>query len=135
MMKNLVQRLHRQILDSNIFLKNDFPNNLDAATAKRFGQITTRLYILFLLLSLSTVAVYTIIDPHTLAKTFDKPNFDLYTSLQNKYKGQLRCSCSSIASTYRQYVTAEPSFHKVMKSNSRNSQNRKLCLFSFKDLC
>ena len=86
---------------------------MDQITAKRYGQWTTRLYIILLVSSLGIVATYTIIDPQSLTKTFDKPVFDVYKQLKHKYGDQLQCSCLMTASTYNQYVQIQPVFHQV----------------------
>ncbi|UJR06830.1 hypothetical protein I4U23_011118 [Adineta vaga] len=60
------------IIDLNVFTKQDFRNNVDTIKTKHY------------------VGIYTIINPHILTETFDKPNFDFYNSLQQKYGDELR---------------------------------------------
>jgi hypothetical protein len=86
--------------------------------ATRLGQWATRLYIILLTIGFATLAVYTVIRPQTLTKTFDRPSLNIYNHLKHDYGDKLECSCSSIASTYDQYVNIEPVFHEVRRDYS-----------------
>ncbi|UJR17510.1 hypothetical protein I4U23_004405 [Adineta vaga] len=104
------------LIELNIFSIRDFGTNIDRNMGLRWGQWATRLYVSLLIIGLASFIIHSTIEPRTLIKTFDKPLFKSYNHLKHKYGEKLRCSCSSIASTYRQYTTIEPIFHQICKS-------------------
>jgi hypothetical protein len=111
--QELIVLLYTTAINLNIFRVQDFGNNVNRAKAKRLGQWTTRLYILLLIIALVILVLYTIVQPQALTKTFNKPVFDFYNRLRQEYGDALKCSCSSIASIYNQFVNVEPEFHQV----------------------
>lgn len=115
---NMIALLHKQIVSLNIFFLRDFGNNTDRVTFKRLGQWSTRLYIVLLLISLTTVALYIIAQSYAYTNTYDKPSFNFYNQLRQKYGNKLKCSCSMIAPIYNQFVKIKPIFHQVRKRKS-----------------
>nr|ACD54674.1 unknown [Adineta vaga] len=113
----LFKRLYNILISLNIFSMRDFGMNTNRTTAKYLGQWASRIYIVLFIGLLSIIALYTIIDPQTLIKTFHPSTFNSYNHLKSKYDDKLRCSCSSIASTYKQYTTIKPIFHQVRRVN------------------
>ncbi|CAF3922339.1 unnamed protein product, partial [Rotaria sordida] len=93
-------------------------------TTKRFGQWATRLYIILLIIGLIILALYTIVQPQTLTKNFEKPSLNLYNELQQDHGDTLKCSCSVIASTYNQFITIKPIFHEICSSPFVSSELR-----------
>ncbi|CAF1401105.1 unnamed protein product [Adineta ricciae] len=115
-MKTFFKHLNNVLINLNIFHKRDFGTDTDRTTAKSIGQWATRIYFILLVSALIGVALYTITEPDTLTKAFNEPTFDSYNHLKHKYDDKLRCSCLSISSTYKQYVTIVPIFHQICKS-------------------
>lgn len=101
------------MLNANIFLRRDFGSHKDPQTAKRLGQWTTRLYLALFITGLVVLGFYTIVQPRTLTRTFDKPSCKVYKELFQRYKDKLKCPCSSLASTYGQSVKMEAELHQV----------------------
>ena len=91
----------------------DLGSNTDRTRAKHIGKWSTRLYFTLFIVGLGILTLYTIIQPETLTKTFDKPSLNLYNELKSKYKDKLKCSCSIIASKYEQFVQINVLFHQV----------------------
>ncbi|CAF1035768.1 unnamed protein product [Adineta steineri] len=85
-------------------------------TAKRLGQMATRIYIVLFTVGIIILVLYTIVQPQPLIKTFDKPSFNLYNQLSQKHGDKLKCPCASIVSTYERYVSIEPVFHEICSS-------------------
>ena len=96
-----------------MFPLRTFGSNIDRLGAKRLGQLSTRLYIVLLIISLIIPSLYTIVQPQTLTNTFGRPSFDLYNGLLVEHSNSLQCPCSSISSMYKYYVTIESIFHQV----------------------
>ncbi|CAF1468291.1 unnamed protein product [Adineta ricciae] len=117
LLRQFLTLLYTKSIDVNIFPLRTFENHIDRRRAKRLGQLATRLYIILLIISLVIATFYTIIEPRTLIKTFDKPSLDLYNELLLDHNGSVQCPCSTIATTYQKYVVIEPVFHQIC-SNS-----------------
>lgn len=105
--------LRTTIIELNIFTARDVGSEVDQVTAKRYGQLATRLYFILFFTGLTILLFYTVIQPHVVIKTFDKPPLNYYNRLRTIYGDKLTCSCSIIASTYNQFVQIEPVFHSV----------------------
>ncbi|UJR07421.1 hypothetical protein I4U23_011707, partial [Adineta vaga] len=116
MVQNLIKVLRTTFVELNIFTTRDLGSDVDRVTAKRYGRWATRLYILLFLSGLTILMFYTLIQTHTLTKTFAKPSFTYFNHLTKIYGDELKCSCSKIASTYDQFVRIEPVFHLVCTS-------------------
>ncbi|CAF1500919.1 unnamed protein product, partial [Adineta steineri] len=104
--------IYTKLVDLNMFPLWTFGSDTNRITAKRFGQMATRLYILLLMISFTIVALYTIIQPQLITKTFSNPSLNLYNNLVQKHETTLQCQCSSISSTYDHYVEITPVFHQ-----------------------
>jgi len=110
----LKKSVYDAIFNLNIFPPRYFGSNLNQNDAKRLGQLTTRLYILILIISFVILALYLTIQRQIITKTFNEPSFDTYKKQLIPIYGQnLKCLCSSIASSYSQFVRIELEFHQV----------------------
>ncbi|CAF4269197.1 unnamed protein product, partial [Adineta steineri] len=98
-------------MNLNLFTVQDFSSSIDRMAAKRLGQWATRLYIVLFIIGLSIPSLYTIIRSQTLTKTYVKPSFKLYEKLQRDHENALECPCSSIATTYNEFVKIDARFH------------------------
>ncbi|CAF1660120.1 unnamed protein product, partial [Adineta ricciae] len=112
------------LLNLNIFPQRYFSSNVSQMTAKRLGQWATRLYIIFLILFFAVFSLAIIVQPELSTKIFHQPSFDLYNDLKQQYGDQLECSCSTISSLYREFITIEPIFHEVCSSSFVSDQWR-----------
>ena len=114
MMRKVIVVLFTKSAQLNMFPTRAFPNSLQPDAAVRLGRWSTRLYFLLLLITVISIALHILIRPQTLTRTFSKPNFELYSYLIEKYgENTLRCPCSSISSSYDDFVSIEPIFHQV----------------------
>ncbi|CAF1447943.1 unnamed protein product [Rotaria sp. Silwood1] len=105
-----------------MFLLRDFGSDVDRTIAKYLGKLATRLYIILFIIGLGILTLYTIVRPQTMTKTFDKPSFHLYNQLKQEYVDRLKCSCSVIASKYKQFVHIEAIFHQICTSSFTSDQ-------------
>ncbi|CAF0893736.1 unnamed protein product [Rotaria sordida] len=108
----------------NIFPLRYFGSNVDRRIAKYLGKLATRLYIILFIIGLAILTLYTIVRPQIITKTFDKPSFYLYNKLKKEYQDKLKCSCSVIASKYKQFVQIEAIFHQICTSSFTSDQWR-----------
>ncbi|CAF1176295.1 unnamed protein product [Adineta steineri] len=114
--RNVASLVYTKSISLNIFPRREFGNNIDQVTVRRLGQWSTRLYIALMIIGLAILTLYSVVQPHSLTKSFNQPSFNLYNQLFQKYGDQLKCSCSSIASTYNHFVKIEPAFHEICSS-------------------
>ncbi|CAF1529865.1 unnamed protein product [Adineta ricciae] len=123
-MRNLMKKLCMIVVDLNIFSIRDFTRNIDRTTAKYYGQWATRLCMLLYLSCLIVLVFYTIIQPHSSTEDFHRPSLIYYNNLSEIYGNKLKCSCSRIASTYKQFVNIQPEFHSICSSQFVSDQWR-----------
>lgn len=102
--------LRSTFFNFSIFLLRDFDSHIDQPTAKRLGRWATRLYLTLLVLVLATLAVVQICQLRMLTKTFDQPTLEL---LFDRHAEDLRCPCSSSASTLASFVRTQVVLHQV----------------------
>ena len=113
MIQKLFTTLYTKLITLNLFPLRNFGSTISRTTAKRLGQLATRLYIVLLTVGLITLLFYTIIQPQVLKKTFNTPSLDLYESLLRDHSETLQCPCSSISLPYGHFINIEPVFHPV----------------------
>lgn len=102
----------------NMFPLRHFGSNVDRISGKRLGQLTTRLYIFLLTVSLVILVFYNIIRPKQLTETFIRPTIHTYHRLIADHGDTLQCPCSSISSMYDQYVKVDAVYHQVGKQKT-----------------
>ncbi len=112
-LKNMIKFLYRKLTNLNIFHLRSFGTHIDRVNAEHLGRIATRLYLGLLIIGLSILTLYTIIQPEILTKTYVKPSLNLYRSLIKDHVNTLECPCSKVSSPHSRSVTIEPIFHQV----------------------
>ena len=122
------------VIHLNIFPPWTFGSHVDQATSEHLRRVTTRLYIVLLVLTLSILSLYTFIRPLAITKVVEKPTLQSFTSLL-RYADTLNCPCSSISNRYSTFVKIQPSFHavsdrgcSVMEANIFHTIERTFCL-------
>ena len=83
----------------------------------RNQRLSTRLFIVAMIISLSILILYTSVSSVTQTLTINEPSIDIYVNLQNKYPKTLVCPCSSIANEHHQFISFQPTFHPVCQSD------------------
>ncbi|UJR06899.1 hypothetical protein I4U23_011189 [Adineta vaga] len=124
LIQKLLTLLRDLILNLNIFLRRDFDSNLDHNRAKHLGQWATRLYFVLFITILVVLTIYTIVQPQTITKTFNKLSFTLYKRHYQTYGNALECPCSLISSQYREFIIIQPEIHQVCSSSFTSEQWR-----------
>jgi hypothetical protein len=130
--RNLAVLVYTELININIFPQRDLGNNIGRITSKRIGQWSTRLYIVLMIIGLAILALYSVFQPQTMTKTFIRPSLNLYNQLIQDYGNELKCSCSSIASTYDQFMKIEPVFHEVRRDYSSPLKMKEMSISSRK---
>ena len=109
----LFKTFYTKLGNLNLYPLRDFGSTISRVTARRLGQLATRLYIVLLTVGLIILIFYAVIQPQILKKTFERPSLDLYERLLRDHNETLQCPCSSISLLYGQFITIEPVFHQV----------------------
>ncbi|UJR12399.1 hypothetical protein I4U23_016576 [Adineta vaga] len=115
-MKKLITFLYTNLTNFNMFFVRDFGSDIDRMQAKRLGQWATRLYVTLFIISLAALGIHNIFLPEAFTKTFERPSFNFYNHLFEQYHNELKCSCSSIATTYNQSIKLKVTFHEICSS-------------------
>ncbi|CAF1685887.1 unnamed protein product, partial [Adineta ricciae] len=115
----LINLLASTLLNLNIFPRRIFGGRITHHKAKYFGQLSTRLYIVLLIISMSILTFYNVIQSRIITNNFHKPSIDIYNDLLLSHSDTLQCRCSSISSTYNHFVQIQPIFHSICSSTRR----------------
>ncbi|CAF1166746.1 unnamed protein product [Adineta ricciae] len=124
-MRQIFKRVYLELINLNIFCKRDFGHSINQEIAKRLGRWATRIYILLLIFGFVILAVYTVIKPVSITKTFPNPSLDTYDKLRSVYGDQLQCSCSFVSLVHRQFIEVQPKFHQICSSVFVSDEFRK----------
>ena len=120
--QKLLKTLYDVFINLNVFPRHTFRNDIDQITAKYYGRMATRLYFILLIVCSVILILYTVIQQQIMTKEFNEPSFERYNELVQKYGDQLKCSCSSISSTYGQFIEIKPIFHEVCSSSFTSNE-------------
>ncbi|CAF0735488.1 unnamed protein product [Adineta steineri] len=83
----------------------------------RGQRLSTRLFIVSMVVTLSILVLYTSTSSVTKTITIQQPTVDDYLTLQVKYPQTLLCPCSSIANEQKGFISFQPTFHPVCYSD------------------
>lgn len=117
----IVTLLRTALVNLNIFPIRTFAANTDRHQAKYLGIVSTRVYIVLLIIGCPILALYTLIKPQILTVNIKKPSLTLYKSLLLEHLDTLRCSCFTTSSTYNRFMNIEPLFHQVRRKDGFRS--------------
>ena len=114
--QKMIKSIRDTLLNLNIFPIHTFGANINRAIARTVGVQSTRLFLLLFATSFIVLTLYTITQQQILTKEFKQPSFNAYNKLIKSYGTDLKCSCSSISSTYDEFIDIEPKFHEICSS-------------------
>ncbi|CAF4193858.1 unnamed protein product, partial [Adineta steineri] len=96
---------------------NMFKHHESNEHEERYQRLGTRLYIFILIITLSILSVYILIEEGIHRITILKPTENQYEHFQQIYSNKSVCPCSSITMTYANFITIQPSYHQVCSSD------------------
>ena len=102
-----------QVLNLNLF---DSPDSRSDASELRIALISTRIYIILLLLTTINLITYTSLIVQTQKVTISKPSQTVHKTLQEKYGSSLSCPCRNIAIDYTDLINVSIKYHPVCDS-------------------
>ena len=80
-------------------------------------RISTRLFIVLMIIALSILVLYTSLVIVTQNVTIKQPTVNIYTELQAKYSQTLVCPCTQISINYGKFISFDPTFHQICSSD------------------
>ena len=80
------------------------------------ARISTRVYLVALLLTLSIITVYLLLPFRVQAVTIENPSQTIFEKLHDKYPSTLQCPCSQIVNPYELFTSISPTYHPVCSS-------------------
>ena len=99
----------------NLFTDIKIQSN-DGEEIRRHQVLVTRVFLLLLAITFSTLGVFICLNARHNAVTVSRPSMDTYSSLQNKYPQTLSCTCSQIAVPYARFLLIQATQHPVCSS-------------------
>ncbi len=99
---------------------NIFTGELTVDVHRRYtGIIATRLYFLFIILSITILIIYTAVEMHTQDIIVFKPSQAKFEDLQSNplYVSTLECPCRHISIPYDNFISVIPQFHQLCLSD------------------
>ena len=88
----------------------------------RNERISTRLFILILIICTLIIFIYTAQVNITRSIEVKQPSYDRFQSLSNLHSETLRCPCDNAAISYDSCIILKPEFHQVCSSKLISSQ-------------
>ena len=89
----------------------------DQIDNSRIQIISTRLYILLLIISMGILLSYTSQVEVTRTLTIDSPSFSSYWNFSEKYGEKVTCPCTKIVTSEDQFLSIIPRFHQICSSD------------------
>ncbi|UJR08052.1 hypothetical protein I4U23_012329 [Adineta vaga] len=79
--------------------------------------LSTRLYIILVIISLIILTTYISITNQIETRTITFPSQSVYENFQKKYSDSLQCVCTKLSIPYGKFVQTIPKFHQVCSSD------------------
>ncbi|CAF1382476.1 unnamed protein product, partial [Adineta steineri] len=111
---NLLNRMKKSIVELNIFHSNT--SSVIDDNEIRTELISTRIFLLFLVVSLGILAGY--ISEIQVEKTVEisYPNYDQYLKLYKQYSTIISCPCTTVSFPYEQFLNVKVTYHQICQS-------------------
>ena len=94
---------------------NLFEDSYTSEHTRRNEILSTRLYLLLMIIGLIAITFYTSIIQHTITYHVKLPSLHKYRQLVNRYPS-LTCECQQTTTSYSVFVSFSPTFHQVCLS-------------------
>ena len=109
---NLLNRLKILAITLNTFNKrSQDPSEI------RQERITTRVYILLMVISITALVIRTIISVQSDTEKIHTPVLEKYEALQHQYPNSIRCPCSLTSFIYHEFIEIKPVYHQLCDSH------------------
>ncbi|UJR17625.1 hypothetical protein I4U23_004521 [Adineta vaga] len=85
-------------------------------------QIISRTYLILLTVSSLVLLLFTTLSSETITITVQNPSRMIYQNLQVLYPDTLKCPCSTLAISYRTFISLNPILHQICSSDFVDSR-------------
>ncbi|CAF5036020.1 unnamed protein product [Rotaria sp. Silwood1] len=85
--------------------------------SKRNEILSTRVYIIIIIISLSLFALYTSLQSQRNIITISTPTQKQYEELKLKFSNDLQCPCKYISTPYEQFINIIPKYNQICLSD------------------
>ncbi|CAF1094407.1 unnamed protein product [Didymodactylos carnosus] len=101
------------------FQELNFFSGIEEKTAHdvRNQHLSTRIFLVLFTSALVVLVLYTSVEPITVTKTVQQPNFSTYKQLNAHYTQTLVCPCKTITIPYDNFISFDPKYHQVCQSD------------------
>ena len=110
--------LKRYVINFNLFKNRNKRSNEDV----QYQRISTRIYIILLIVSLFVLLVYLSLENTTQIKTIKNPSIDQFDLLYQEYSDSVQCPCQKLSIQYQTFIRFYPQFHSVCASDFLTSE-------------
>jgi len=110
--------LKKYIISLNFF-KNRNKRSIEQIQRQR---VSTRIFIILLIISLVVLLVYISFENVTQTMTVKNPSIEQFNVLYQQYSDSLQCPCKTSSITYQNFIRFRPQFHAVCTSDFVTSQ-------------
>ncbi|UJR20229.1 hypothetical protein I4U23_023360 [Adineta vaga] len=111
-----LQSLYKSIY-AHLKTWNAFNSRSSDPSVTRRELLSTRLYLLLLIISVTTLATYTSFTQRHKTESVTYPTYSVYQHLYKEYFDSLQCSCTKMSIPYEKFTKTVPSFHQVCSSD------------------
>lgn len=81
--------------------------------AQRIGLLSTRMYMVSLVMTMLVLGLLNALSQTTVAKTEELLSIDHFENLYNKYRTTISCPCQQIAIPRSTFISITPTYHQV----------------------
>ena len=117
--KRTLLLIYQQIRDYNRFIpdENDYDDEIqDPVIALQHQKYATRLYIVLLVLCFYMLLYATLTQPQVRTVIISNIDFNKFEELYLTYGELISCPCSTIATSYKTFISNTIQFHSVCSS-------------------
>ncbi len=96
----------------NLFVDAKTKNEQDGQML-RDQILSTRIYLVFLIISVLILALFTLFTEVIVRVTVNNPSFNTYKHLEAAFPDTLSCLCDQVAIPYSSFISIETTYHQV----------------------
>ncbi|UJR11723.1 hypothetical protein I4U23_015904 [Adineta vaga] len=108
----------KNVLINKCSILNIFDSESDDIQTIRRERISTRIYLLVLLISVCIISIYTIFSTRITNIYISNPSEEEFNNLLMANNKTLTCPCSKIAIEYKYFIEFDPIFHDICSNDS-----------------
>ncbi|CAF1490320.1 unnamed protein product [Adineta ricciae] len=96
---------------------NLFDTETDDNHTKRNEILSTRIFVVLLILFLLLFILYQLLTYHSTLITVDKPTVQQYKNIEIEFSNSLQCPCTNISIPYKEFANITAKFYEICASD------------------